>query len=72
LIGKGHQFKSCTDTEVLIHLYEEERENMFNRLNGMFALAIWDVRENQLLLGRDRIGKKPLFYRQEQGRVFIR
>src|SRR3989338_4485022 len=68
---KGHKFKSNTDTEVIIHLYEEYGEGCVLHLRGMFAFAIWDDNENQLLLVKDRFGKKPLFYREnEDGLVF--
>ena len=59
---KGHQFKSDTDTEVVLHLYEEEGTNAVNRLNGMFAFAIWDENTNRLWVCRDRIGIKPVVY----------
>jgi asparagine synthase (glutamine-hydrolysing) len=59
---KGHQFKSDTDTEVVLHLYEEEGPDAVNRLNGMFAFAIWDENINRLWICRDRIGIKPLVY----------
>jgi asparagine synthase (glutamine-hydrolysing) len=62
LKGKGHQFKSDTDTEAVLHLYEEEGLNAVNRLNGMFAFAIWDENINRLWVCRDRIGIKPLVY----------
>jgi asparagine synthase (glutamine-hydrolysing) len=62
LLTKGHHFRSKTDTETVIHLYEEEKEHFVNRLNGMFALAIWDSHINALVLARDRVGKKPLYY----------
>jgi len=62
LIRGGHRFRSNSDTEVLVHLYEEEGVNGIQRLHGMFAYAIWDSRDRSLLLVRDRFGKKPLYY----------
>src|SRR5262249_45986614 len=62
LIKKGHTFKTRCDTEAIVHLYEEEGERCFERLHGMFAIAIWDSRRRKLVLARDRVGKKPLFY----------
>jgi asparagine synthase (glutamine-hydrolysing) len=62
LIGRGHVFKTRSDTEVALHLYEEEGVNCFHSLRGMFAIAIWDQRNRLVVIARDRLGKKPLFY----------
>ena len=59
---KGHRFYTKTDTEILVHLYEEKEEQCAERLAGMFAFAIWDEKRRKLLLARDRIGIKPLYY----------
>lgn len=64
---KGHVFKSNTDTEVIVHLCEDYGEACVNKLNGMFAFAIWDENENKLLLARDRLGIKPLYYCYRNG-----
>lgn len=69
LMAKGHVFKTSTDTEVIVHLYEEKGEDCFRELRGMFAIAIWDEPKRKLILGRDRVGKKPLFYHYNGSRI---
>jgi asparagine synthase (glutamine-hydrolysing) len=71
LIKKGHIFRTRSDTEVIVHLYEEEGTNFFKRLRGMFGLALWDAKRERLVLGRDRIGEKPLYVLRESGRLLF-
>jgi asparagine synthase (glutamine-hydrolysing) len=68
LIKAGHRFKTATDVEVILHLYEEHGLACVPMLRGMFAFAIWDVRERLLVLARDHMGQKPLFYAASGGR----
>ena len=62
LIKKGHHFYTSTDTEVIIHLYENIGPACLNKLNGQFAFVIWDVSKKEMFLARDRVGIRPLFY----------
>jgi len=71
LIAKGHQFKTESDCEVVLHLYEEEGEACLKKLRGMFAFAIWDERKQRLFCARDRLGQKPFYYtRTSDGLTF--
>ncbi|MGB2695630.1 MAG: asparagine synthase (glutamine-hydrolyzing) [Dehalococcoidia bacterium] len=70
-LGRRHQFRTNTDTEVIVHLYEELGEAAFVELNGMFGFALYDATERKLLLVRDRFGIKPLFYSVQGGRLYF-
>lgn len=71
LLAKGHRFRSRSDGEVILHLYEEEGPECVARLRGMFAFAIWNGREKSLFLARDRVGKKPLVYCHDDRRFLF-
>jgi asparagine synthase (glutamine-hydrolysing) len=71
LRARGHRFVTRSDTEVLIHAYEAFGESFVEKLDGMFAFALWDVAEQRLILARDRLGKKPLFYVQADGAIIF-
>lgn len=71
LINKGHIFKTTTDTEVVLHAFEEYGEKSFNFIKGMYAFAIYDINKDRLLIVRDRLGEKPLyFYKDESKFIF--
>ena len=67
----GHKFRTRSDTETIVHLYEEKGAELLNRLRGMFALGIWNTRKKVLLLARDRIGKKPLYYFEDNEGIYF-
>ena len=71
LLKRGHRFYTQSDTETIVHLYEAYGEGLFDHLNGQFAIALWDQRKRVLLLGRDRMGIRPLFYHQHNGRLLF-
>ena len=71
LESRGHRFATSSDTEVLVHLYEEEGERLVERLRGMFAFAIWDARRKRLVLARDRVGIKPLYYLRDDEKLLF-
>ncbi len=71
LIERGHQFSTHSDTEVIVHLYEDHGDDLVGHLNGMFAFALWDERRERLLVARDRMGEKPLYFTQVADGTFI-
>ncbi len=71
LEGAGHRFYTQSDTEVIVHGYEEWGERLFARLDGMFGIALWDIKKRALLLARDRFGEKPLFYCEQADRLIF-
>ncbi len=71
LVRKGHHFESRSDTEVIVHAYEEYGLDCVHRLRGMFAFALWDMRKKRLWLVRDRIGIKPLYYYRRNGKLIF-
>ncbi len=71
LIKRGHSFYTRSDTEVIVHLYEEYGVNFVNHLNGQFAIALYDLPNNKLILVRDRVGILPLFYTENESRVYF-
>ncbi|HET7143738.1 MAG TPA: asparagine synthase (glutamine-hydrolyzing) [Anaerolineales bacterium] len=68
---RGHRLATRTDTECIVHFYEDEGDECIKRLRGMFAFALWDEKKKRLLLGRDRLGKKPMYYTIQNGSIYF-
>jgi asparagine synthase (glutamine-hydrolysing) len=68
---RGHRFATASDTEVIVHAWEEYGDACVTRLRGMFAIALWDLTSRRLLLARDRVGKKPLYYAHDEERILF-
>src|SRR5262245_32700891 len=71
LTRRGHHFRTTSDSELLVHLYEEHGTDLFRRLNGEFAFVLWDARRRRLLAGRDPAGVKPLYYHAAPGELLF-
>src|ERR1043166_2435098 len=71
LEARGHRFSTHTDTETIVHLYEDLGADCVQKLRGMFAFALWDERRQSLLIARDRLGKKPLHYALHRGKLYF-
>lgn len=71
LLALGHQLRTHSDTEVILHAYESWGEDAFARFNGQFAIALWDEKSRELLLARDRLGVRPVYIAEERGRLFF-
>jgi asparagine synthase (glutamine-hydrolysing) len=68
---RGHQLTTKSDTECIVHFYEDEGDECVKRLRGMFAFALWDEKKKRLLLARDRLGKKPMYYSIQNGTLYF-
>ncbi|MEM7317187.1 MAG: asparagine synthetase B, partial [Planctomycetota bacterium] len=71
LESRGHQFRTQSDTEVIVHLFEEAGPACVDQLRGMFAFAVWDSQKRELFIARDRMGIKPLYFTQQNGRLYF-